>query len=41
LSSLSDCIKKEHILVSFKTMKFCTNENAYFDCINGELLAKK
>jgi len=29
------------MLVSFKKMKFCTNENAYFDCVNGELLAKK
>ena len=39
---MSNCTKKEHILVSFhaEPMKFCINENAYFDCINGELLAK-
>jgi len=41
LSSLSDCVKKEHFLISLKTMVLCTIENAYFDYKDGELLAKK
>jgi nitrite reductase/ring-hydroxylating ferredoxin subunit len=41
LSSLSDCVKKEHFLISLKTMVLCTIEDAYFDYKDGELLAKK